>query len=102
MADGNEADAVIDPKGTFEAARSHVHRARKSTGRLLVSGLGFSVAYFFDPAHGSARRKQAIEVVNQVRKAGAHVKSRRSQPSAPTRADAGGATQLRSVTTIAR
>ena len=65
---------VIDTKGTFEAARGHVHRARKSTGRLLVSGLGFSVAYFFDPDHGSARRKQAIEVVNQVRRAGAHVK----------------------------
>jgi hypothetical protein len=93
---------VIDPKGTFETARGHAHRARKSTGRLVISGLGFSVAYFFDPDHGSARRKQAIEVVNQLRRAGAHVKGRRSHPPAPTTADAGASAPLRSVSTIAR
>jgi hypothetical protein len=66
-----------DPKGTFESARGQAHRARKSVGRLVVSGLGFSVAYFFDPDHGSARRKQAVEWANQVRAAASHVKSRR-------------------------
>jgi hypothetical protein len=68
-----------DPKGTYETARVHAHRARKSAGRLAVSGLGFSVAYFFDPDHGSARRKQAVVLANQVRRAAAHVKSRRGQ-----------------------
>ncbi len=68
---------VIDPKGTFESARGHAHRARKSTGRLVISGLGFSVAYFFDPDHGSARRKQAMEVVNHVRRA----QGRREEPA---------------------
>ena len=93
---------VIDPKGTLESARGHAHRARKSTGRLVVSGLGFSVAYFFDPDHGSTRRKQAIEVVNHLRRAAAHARSLRTQPSAPTGVDAGGAAPLRSVTTVAR
>jgi hypothetical protein len=91
----------MDPKGTFESARGRAHRARKSTGRLVISGLGFSVAYFFDPDHGSARRKQAMEVVNHVRRARAHAKDRRGQPSAQVNADLGDP-PLRSVTTIAR
>ncbi len=99
---------VIDPRGTFEAARGHAHRARRSTGRLVISGLGFSVAYFLDPDHGSARRKQAMAMVNQMRKATAQVKSRRSQPPAPAQTaaamatDQPGAAPLRSVTPIAR
>jgi hypothetical protein len=93
---------VIDPKGTYEAARGHAHRARKSTGRLVVSGLGFSVAYFFDPDHGSARRKHAIEVIHQVRRAQSELRWRRNHATAPTRLDAEGAAPLRSVTTIAR
>ena len=81
---GNGAGAlVIDAKGTFEAARGHAHRARKSAGRLVLSGLGFSVAYFFDPEQGAARRKQAVEVVNHVRRAKARVKSRRQPPTVP-------------------
>jgi len=77
---------AINPKGTFESARGHAHRARKSAGRLAVSGLGFSVAYFFDPDHGSARRKHAVEMVNHVRRAKAQLKSRRGQRVAPTAA----------------
>jgi hypothetical protein len=82
---------AIDPKGTFEAARGHAHKARKSAGRLAASGLGFSVAYFFDPAHGSDRRKHAVEMVNRARQAKAHVKSRRGQRTAPTSTPAPGA-----------
>ena len=74
---------MIDAKGTFEVARGHAHRARKAAGRLALSGLGFSVAYFFDPEQGAARRKQAVEVVNHVRRAQAHVKSRRKSPMSP-------------------
>jgi hypothetical protein len=74
---------AIDPKGTVEAARGHAHSARKSAGRVVLSGLGFSVAYFFDPDHGSARRKQAVEVVNHLRRATARVKTRRSRQTPP-------------------
>jgi hypothetical protein len=75
-----------DPKGTFDAARNQAHRARKSVSRLAVSGLGFSVAYFFDPAHGSARRKHAVEVANQVRRTAGEVRSRRRQKATPSAA----------------
>jgi hypothetical protein len=53
---------------------------------LVASGLGFSVAYFFDPDHGSARRKQAVELANHVRRATTNLKNRRVHkgPSAPT------------------
>jgi hypothetical protein len=74
---------AADPKGIFETARGQAHRARKSAGRLAVSGLGFSVAYFFDPDHGSARRKQAVVVVNHVWRAATQLKSRRGHNAAP-------------------
>jgi hypothetical protein len=76
-----------DPKGTFESARGHAQRARKSAGRLVVSGLGFSVAYFFDPDHGSARRKQAVELASHIRRTAAQVKGRRGHktPADPTK-----------------
>jgi len=92
---------VIDPRGTFEAARGHAHRARKSAGRLALSGLGFSVAYFFDPDHGDARRKQAVEVVNHVRRATTRVKRRRQPPTTST-TGLGAVAPLRGVTNEAR
>ncbi len=55
---------------------------------MVLSGLGFSVAYFFDPDHGSARRKQAVEVVNHLRRATALAKTRRTQQPPPTRTKA--------------
>ena len=95
---------MVDAKGTFEAARGHAHRARKSAGRLVLSGLGFSVAYFLDPDQGAARRKQAVEVVNHVRRATAHVKSRRQPPQPPTAPTTGMGARapLRGVTNGAR
>jgi hypothetical protein len=102
---GTRQVMAIDPKGTFESARGHAHRARKSAGRLAVSGLGFSVAYFFDPDHGSARRKHAVEMVSHVRRAKAHVKSRRGQRIAPTTVmptEPGSAASLRPVTNGSR
>jgi hypothetical protein len=80
---------AIDPKGTYEAARGHAHSARKSAGRVVLSGLGFSVAYFFDRDHGSARRKQAVEVVNHLRRATAVVKTRRAKQAPATKAAPG-------------
>jgi hypothetical protein len=92
---------VIDPKGTFEAARSQAHRARKSAGRLALSGLGFSVAYFFDPEHGDARRKHAVEMLNHVRRATTHVKRRRHPPTTAVTGP-GPVTPLRQVSNGAR
>jgi hypothetical protein len=39
---------------------------------LLTSALGFSVAYFFDPDHGQARRKQAWTYVDRARRVRSH------------------------------
>ena len=52
---------MIDPKETLGAVRVRTRKAKKTAGRLLVSGLGFSAAYFLDPDHGHARRKRAWE-----------------------------------------
>jgi hypothetical protein len=92
---------MVDPRETFEAARGHAHRARKSAGRLALSGLGFSVAYFFDPDHGAARRKQAVELVNHVWRAKAQLQSRR-QPPATATTGLGAVAPLRGVTNQAR
>jgi hypothetical protein len=35
-----------------------MRRARKTSGRLLASALGFGVAYYFDTENGASRRKQ--------------------------------------------
>jgi hypothetical protein len=40
--------------------------ARKAAGRLAISGIGFSVAYFFDADHGQARRQQAMDLIARV------------------------------------
>jgi hypothetical protein len=57
-----------DPSRTVEAARRRVHRVKRSSGRLLFAGLGFSVAYFLDAARGRARRKQVVDVVRRIRR----------------------------------
>jgi hypothetical protein len=40
------------------SAIRHARRARRTTGRLLVSGFGFGLAYYFDSENGAARRAQ--------------------------------------------
>jgi hypothetical protein len=35
-----------------------MRRVRRTTGRLLVSALGFGVAYYMDTENGEARRKR--------------------------------------------
>jgi hypothetical protein len=57
---------MIDPRETLGAARVRAHKAKKTAGRLVVSGVGFSVAYFFDPEHGHARRKRARESLDHL------------------------------------
>jgi hypothetical protein len=60
---------------TVHAARKHGNRVKRSTGRLLIAGLGFSVAYFFDAAQGQARRKQIVEAIRRERGANVVVRT---------------------------
>jgi hypothetical protein len=78
------------PKETLAAARSRAHRTKKSAGRLLVSGLGFSAAYFFDSEHGKARRQQAWALIDHVRRS--RVASKADEAGAAGRAPATEAT----------
>ncbi len=57
-----------DPNQAVRSVRAHANRVKRSTGRLLLVGLGFSVAYFLDAARGRARRKQVADVVRRVRR----------------------------------
>jgi len=57
---------MIDPKETLGAVRSRAHKTKKTAGRLFVSGLGFSAAFFLDPDHGKARRKRALGFVDHL------------------------------------
>lgn len=61
----------------------HVRRAKKSSGRLLVAGLGFSVAYFFDPAQGRARRKRVVDLIRRARGSHAVARVERAAPDLP-------------------
>ena len=74
---------AIDPRVTLHAAGGGAHRARRSAGRLIVSGVGFSVAYFLDPAQGAARRRHAVEVISQVRHARAVARTSRGATAVP-------------------
>jgi hypothetical protein len=40
----------------LSSANRRARRARRTTGWILVSALGFGVAYYFDPQSGGARR----------------------------------------------
>jgi len=57
---------MIDPKATLDVARSRAHKAKKTASRLFVSGIGFSAAYFLDPDHGKARRRQALGFIDHL------------------------------------
>jgi hypothetical protein len=59
---------TTETKNMRATAKRRVQRTKRSAGRLLLSGIGFSAAYFFDAEHGRARRQQAWDVVDHVRK----------------------------------
>ena len=42
----------------LRSATRRARRARRTTGRIVVSALGFGMAYYFDAENGHARRKQ--------------------------------------------
>jgi hypothetical protein len=54
------------------SAGIRARRARRTTGRVLVSALGFAVAYYLDPENGDARRKQLQQVLQRTAR---HLKS---------------------------
>jgi|GEM_PF-3084318 len=45
--------------GVLSSANRRMRRARRTSGRLLASALGFGVAYFLDTENGQARRRKA-------------------------------------------
>ena len=48
------------------SASRRARRARRTTGRILVSALGFGMAYYFDTEDGAARRKQLQHWLQQT------------------------------------
>jgi len=47
----------------LRSATRRIQRGRKTTGRIVASALGFSVAYYFDPESGGLRRKHLQHTV---------------------------------------
>jgi hypothetical protein len=45
------------------SATRRIQRGRKTTGRIVASALGFSLAYYFDPENGGLRRKHLQHTV---------------------------------------
>ena len=48
----------VNRQELLSSANRRARRVRRTTGRILVSALGFGVAYYFDPENGGVRRKQ--------------------------------------------
>ena len=48
------------------SARRRVQRGRKATGRIVVSALGFAMAYYFDAENGAERRKRLHQMVQHA------------------------------------
>jgi hypothetical protein len=69
---------MSDVQETERAVTRRVRHAKRSAGRLLVSGIGFSAAYFLDPDHGAARRKQAVDVLRRAKRSRQEAKTSRS------------------------
>lgn len=49
-----------------ESAIRHVRRARKTTGRFVVSAFGFGLAYYLDAENGAARRRQLHRLLRRT------------------------------------
>ena len=50
----------------LRSASGRVRRGRRATGRVVVSALGFAVAYYFDTENGGLRRKRLHETLHRV------------------------------------
>ena len=50
----------INRQELLSSATRRMRRARRTTGRILVSALGFGVAYYFDTENGEVRRQRLM------------------------------------------
>jgi hypothetical protein len=48
------------------SASRRMRRGKRTTGRIVVSALGFGVAYYFDRENGGLRRKRLRQMVEQT------------------------------------
>jgi hypothetical protein len=53
----------INRQELISSANRRARRARRTTGRILVSALGFGVAYYFDTENGDRRRTRLYEAL---------------------------------------
>lgn len=51
----------INRQELLSSANRRARRARRTTGRILVSALGFGVAYYFDTENGEVRRQRLFK-----------------------------------------
>ena len=51
----------INRQELLSSATRRARRARRTTGRILVSALGFGVAYYFDTENGDVRRQRLFK-----------------------------------------
>lgn len=56
----------INRQKLLRSASRRVRRGRRATGRVVVSALGFGVAYYFDTENGGLRRKRLHETLHRV------------------------------------
>ncbi len=63
---------MVEPRVAIADVTRHARHAKRSAGRLLLSGVGFSAAYFLDPDQGPARRRQASNFFKRTRQRFAH------------------------------
>jgi hypothetical protein len=50
----------------LSSASRRVRRGRKTTGRIVVSALGFAAAYYFDTENGGVRRKRLRQMLQRT------------------------------------
>jgi hypothetical protein len=56
----------VNRQKLVRSASRRVRRGRRATGRIVVSALGFGVAYYFDTENGGHRRKRLHETLHRV------------------------------------
>lgn len=56
----------INRQELLRSASRRVRRGRRTTGRIVVSALGFGVAYYFDMENGDVRRKRLRQTMQRT------------------------------------
>jgi hypothetical protein len=72
---------MSEARETERAVTRRARKAKRSAGRLLVSGVGFAAAYYLDPDHGAARRQQAVDVLRRTKRSRQEAKKSRDSRS---------------------